>query len=75
MQVLSIINDFFCIIHLCDWRYKDMENYNAYYTNTKDAKYHDNMELLAQIDGNNKFAIELGCGIGRDTKYLLNKRI
>ena len=52
-----------------------MGNYDAYYSNIKNAKYHGNMELLSEIDGNNMFAIELGCGIGRDTIYLLKKRL
>lgn len=49
--------------------------WKEYYSNIKGAKPHSNMELLSQIGGNNMFAIELGCGIGRDTKYLLKKRI
>lgn len=53
----------------------NMGKYDIYYSNIKDAKYHQNMELLSQIDGNNKFAIELGCGSGRDTIYLLKQRI
>ncbi len=52
-----------------------MNKYDVYYSNVKDAKYHNNMELLSQIDGTNKFAIELGCGSGRDTTYLLKQRI
>ena len=52
-----------------------MSIYDVYYSNIKDAKYHNNMELISQLDGKNKFAVELGCGSGRDTVYLLKKRI
>lgn len=48
-----------------------MDNYDLYYSKIKDAKPHDNLEMLSQIDMKNMFAIELGCGIGRDTVYLL----
>ena len=52
-----------------------MNNWNTYFDNIKDAKCHKNLKLISQIDGSNKFAIELGCGNGRDTVYLLKKRV
>ena len=52
-----------------------MSEYDIYYSNIKGAEHHKNMELLSDIDGKNKIAIELGCGSGRDTVYLINKRI
>ena len=52
-----------------------MNHWDAYFENIKEAKCHKNMELISQIDGKNKFAVELGCGSGRDTVYLLKKRI
>lgn len=48
-----------------------MSNWNEYCEKVKEFKHHKLMEELEKIDLVNKNAIELGCGSGRDTVYLL----
>ena len=52
-----------------------MNKWEKYYEKIKNAKCHEIMHKLDDINLNNKNAIELGCGTGRDTLYLLNNRI
>ena len=52
-----------------------MDNYEEYYKKIKDAKHHSLIEQIQEIKPNVKNIIELGCGSGRDTIYLLNERI
>lgn len=52
-----------------------MNNYEEYYKKIKNARHHELMELVKDIKSNIQNVIELGCGSGRDTIYLLNERI
>ena len=49
-----------------------MENIEKFYENTKNAKPHDNVKKFIEMKlNNNGKAIDLGCGTGRDTIYLI----
>ena len=48
-----------------------MRNIEKFYENTKNAKPHDNVKRFIEIEKKRSNAIDLGCGAGRDTIYLL----
>ena len=49
-----------------------MENIEKFYKNTKNAMPHDNVKKFIEMQlNNNGNAIDLGCGTGRDTIYLI----
>ncbi len=52
-----------------------MNNYNDYYAKTSNATHHKLVENIKKLSGNVQNIIELGCGSGRDTIYLLKERI
>ena len=48
-----------------------MRDIEKYYKNTEDSLPHDNVIEFIKIEKNTGKAIELGCGAGRDTIYLI----
>lgn len=51
-----------------------MNNIYKYYENTKNAKPNKNIREFMKLKHENGNAIELGCGAGRDTKFLLENK-
>ena len=51
-----------------------MSNIYKYYENTKNAKPNKNIREFMELKHENGNAIELGCGAGRDTKFLLENK-
>ena len=51
-----------------------MNNCEEYYKKIANAKHHDLVEQIHLIKNNVHNIIELGCGSGRDTVYLLQER-
>ena len=49
-----------------------MKKNNEFYKNTLNALPHDNIKEFIQMEKNVGDAIDLGCGAGRDSIYLLN---
>ncbi|MGN1299461.1 MAG: hypothetical protein ACI4UE_05740 [Candidatus Scatovivens sp.] len=53
-----------------------MENKRNYYNNTNISEPHKLLKKYFEINNEiKKDAIDLGCGAGRDTVFLLNNRI
>lgn len=52
-----------------------MKNYNEYYKKISGVTHHKLVENIKNLRGNIQNIIELGCGSGRDTVYLLKERI
>ena len=48
-----------------------MGNIEKFYENTKDAMPHDNIKKFVEMKTKNGNAIDLGCGAGRDTIFLI----
>lgn len=48
-----------------------MRNIEIYYENTKNALPHDNVKKVTEIENKKGNAIDLGCGAGRDTIFLI----
>lgn len=48
-----------------------MRNIEIYYENTKNALPHDNVKKVIEIENKKGNAIDLGCGAGRDTIFLI----
>ena len=48
-----------------------MGNIEKFYENTKNAMPHDNVKKLIEIENKKDNAIDLGCGAGRDTIFLI----
>ena len=48
-----------------------MGNIEKFYENTKNAMPHDNIKRFIEIENKRGNAIDLGCGAGRDTIYLI----
>lgn len=48
-----------------------MENIKKFYENTKNAMPHDNIKKFIEMKIKNGNAIDLGCGAGRDTIFLI----
>lgn len=48
-----------------------MKDIEKYYKNTKDATPHENIKKFLKINSKVGKAIDLGCGTGRDTIYLI----
>ena len=48
-----------------------MGNIEKFYENTKDAMPHNNIKKFVEMQLNNGNAIDLGCGAGRDTIFLI----
>jgi SAM-dependent methyltransferase len=48
-----------------------MNKIKDYYKNTKDAEPHSNVIKFMQINPKEGNAVDLGCGVGRDTVFLL----
>lgn len=48
-----------------------MGNIEKFYENTKNAMPHDNIKKFIQMNTRNGNAIDLGCGAGRDTIFLI----
>lgn len=48
-----------------------MGNIEKYYENTKDALPHKNLKEFIKINNKQGKAIDLGCGAGRDTVFLV----
>lgn len=48
-----------------------MENIEKFYENTKDAMPHDNIKKFVEMNTKSGNAIDLGCGAGRDTIFLI----
>lgn len=51
-----------------------MESIEKYYENTKDALPHENVEEFVKIESRPGEAIDLGCGTGRDTVFLIKNK-
>lgn len=51
-----------------------MRNIEKYYDNTETNLPHKNIKKLIEIESNVGKAIELGCGAGRDTVYLIKNK-
>ena len=55
---------------------KRMDKKMDYYNNTNVSEPHKLLKKYFEMNvGRNKEAIDFGCGAGRDTAFLLNKRI
>ena len=52
-----------------------MGNIQKYYENTENALPHPMVKKIIYLNNNPKYAIDLGCGAGRDTIYLIKKRM
>lgn len=52
-----------------------MNDYSEYYKKNSNAKNHKLVENIKELSTNIQNIIELGCGSGRDTVYLLKERI
>ncbi len=48
-----------------------MENIEKFYENTKNAMPHDNIKKFVEMKTKTGKAIDLGCGAGRDTIFLI----
>lgn len=48
-----------------------MRNIKKFYKNTKNAMPHDNVKKIIEIENKKGNAIDLGCGAGRDTIFLI----
>ena len=48
-----------------------MGNIQKYYENTENALPHPMVKKFIHMNSNPKYAIDLGCGAGRDTIYLI----
>lgn len=48
-----------------------MENIKKFYENTKDAMPHNNIKKFIEMQLKNGNAVDLGCGAGRDTIFLI----
>ena len=48
-----------------------MRNIEIYYENTKNALPHDNVKKVIEIENKKGNVIDLGCGAGRDTIFLI----
>ena len=48
-----------------------MRNIEKFYENTKNAKPHDNVKRFVGIESKKGNALDLGCGAGRDTIFLI----
>ena len=48
-----------------------MGNIQKYYENTENALPHPMVKKIINLNNNPKYAIDLGCGAGRDTIYLI----
>ena len=48
-----------------------MRNIERFYENTKNAMPHDNIKRFIKIENKKGNAIDLGCGAGRDTVFLI----
>ena len=48
-----------------------MGNIQKYYENTENALPHPMVKKFINMNSNPKYAIDLGCGVGRDTIYLI----
>lgn len=48
-----------------------MGNIERFYENTKNAMPHENVKRLIEIENKKGNAIDLGCGAGRDTVFLI----
>lgn len=48
-----------------------MGNIEEFYKNTKNAMPHDNIKKFIEMKVKNGTAIDLGCGVGRDTIFLI----
>ena len=48
-----------------------MGNIEKFYENTKNAMPHDNIKKFVEMKTKNGNAIDLGCGAGRDTIFLI----
>ena len=48
-----------------------MGNIKNFYKNTKNAMPHDNVKKIIEIENKKGNAIDLGCGAGRDTIFLI----
>ncbi len=48
-----------------------MKKIEKYYENTKDAMPHENVKKVVEIISKAGNAIDLGCGVGRDTVFLI----
>ena len=52
-----------------------MEDIQKYYENTENALPHPMVKKFIDMNNNPKYAIDLGCGAGGDTIYLIKKRM
>ena len=52
-----------------------MGQLDANYENTENALPHPMVKKFMDMNNNPKYAIDLGCGAGRDTIYLIKKRM
>lgn len=52
-----------------------MNNYSEYYKKISNATNHKLVENIKELSNNIQNIIELGCGSGRDTVYLLKERV
>ena len=48
-----------------------MGDIQKYYENTENALPHPMVKKFIKMNSNPKYAIDLGCGAGRDTIYLI----
>ena len=52
-----------------------MGDIQKYYENTENALPHPMVKKFMDMNNNPNYAIDLGCGAGRDTIYLIKKRM
>lgn len=52
-----------------------MNKHELYYKKIENAKHHKLLESIKEHEINIKNIIELGCGSGRDTIFLLKERL
>ena len=67
-----LVNENLTNFQKISWKWDNkMRNIEKYYDNTEIDLPHKNVAKFIEIESNVGNAIDLGCGVGRDTVYLI----